>query len=51
MKNSTKIILLLFTFSILQNLSYAQISGTKTIGGTSPDYATINNAITALKAT
>lgn len=50
MKNSTKIIMLLFTFSILQNLSYAQISGTKTIGGTTPDYTTINNAITALKA-
>jgi hypothetical protein len=48
MKISTKIMVLLFAFFLMQN-ALAQLSGTKTIGGTSPDYTTIGNAITALK--
>jgi parallel beta-helix repeat protein len=49
MKNSTKTIMLLFTFLMVKGIINAQISGNKTIGGASPDYTTINDAITALK--
>ena len=45
-----KITLLLTAFSFWCISSFAQLSGTYTIGGTAPDYATIQAATTALAA-
>jgi len=40
--------LVLFIFMILGVLAYSQLSGTYTIGGTSPNYATFSAAVSAL---
>ncbi len=49
-KNSHKIYLSFFLLLIvfLPSTVLAQLSGTKTIGGTTPDYATIKAAINAV---
>lgn len=45
-----KITTILFTLLCFSSLSYAQLSGIKTVGGVSPNYATISAAITALNS-
>ncbi|MES2559833.1 MAG: T9SS type A sorting domain-containing protein [Bacteroidota bacterium] len=39
---------ILFALLCFSSLSYGQLSGIKTVGGVSPDYATISAAVTAL---
>ncbi|HRH65549.1 MAG TPA: T9SS type A sorting domain-containing protein [Bacteroidia bacterium] len=46
MKNSTLILVISMLLSLVAN---AQMSGTYTIGGTAPDYATIQSAVTSLQ--
>ncbi len=51
MKNfNTKKIWLVITILLLYNVSFAQLNGTYTIGGTSPDYTTLSAAVSDLNA-
>ncbi len=48
MKSKNFTLILLITFALIQNAS-AQLSGIKTIGGTTPDYTTVADAVVALQ--
>lgn len=49
-KGHIKIFIALFALTFVCTSVFAQLTGTKTIGGTSPDYATLADAVTALNS-
>lgn len=49
-KSYSKIFITLFALTAAYTNVFAQLAGTKTIGGTSPDYATLSDAVTALNS-
>ncbi len=46
--NGRRLFALFLLFSLASSMAWGQLSGTKTIGGTSPDYASFADAVSAL---